>query len=79
MEHKLASWKAKYLSLRGHITLIKAALANLLVYFMYVSNYLMVVIKRIVNWNGYSYGKAEGKKTHLIKRSRVCKPNKVGF
>lgn len=62
MEHKLASWMAKYLSLGVHITLIMAALANLLVYFMYVSKYLMVVIKIIVNWNGYSYGKSEREK-----------------
>ena len=34
MEKKLSLWKANYLSLGGKITLIKAALANLPIYFM---------------------------------------------
>ena len=34
LEKKLATWKSRYLSLRGRITLIQSLLANLPIYFM---------------------------------------------
>ena len=45
MEKRLSLWKANYLSLGGRITLIKAALANLPIYFMSMFRCPMEVIK----------------------------------
>eukprot|EP00268_Persea_americana_P026128 TRINITY_DN25505_c0_g3_i1.p1 TRINITY_DN25505_c0_g3~~TRINITY_DN25505_c0_g3_i1.p1 ORF type:complete len:111 (-),score=10.51 TRINITY_DN25505_c0_g3_i1:253-585(-) len=47
MERKLSLWKANYLSLGGRITLIKAALANLPIYFMSLFKCPMEVINQI--------------------------------
>eukprot|EP00268_Persea_americana_P008169 TRINITY_DN13144_c0_g1_i12.p1 TRINITY_DN13144_c0_g1~~TRINITY_DN13144_c0_g1_i12.p1 ORF type:complete len:489 (+),score=85.97 TRINITY_DN13144_c0_g1_i12:613-2079(+) len=47
MEKKLSLWKAKYLSLGGRVTLIKAALTNLPIYFMSLFKCPMEVMNRI--------------------------------
>lgn len=47
VEHKLASWKAKYLSLGGRITLIQLSLSNLLIYYMSFSKCRTSIVNRI--------------------------------
>lgn len=47
VEVKLASWKAKCISMGGRVTLIQSALANLPVYFMSPLKCPMFVVYRI--------------------------------
>ena len=74
LEKKLSLWKPKYLSLGGRIMFIKAALANLPIYFMSLSRCPMEVINQIEKlqhnflWNG-----REKNKFHLVKWPQVCK------
>lgn len=61
------------------ITLIKAALTNVLVYYMSIFNMLVKVADKIEKlqrsflWEG-----SEDEKDHLIKWDEACKPKKVG-
>ena len=79
MEKKLSLWKANYLSFGRRITLIKASLADLSIYFTSFFKCPMEVIKHIEKlqrdflWHG-----REKKKFHLIKWSQVCKLKKEG-
>ena len=47
MERKLSSWKSIDLSLAGRITLIKSALSNLPIYFLFLFKCLIEVAARI--------------------------------
>lgn len=47
MEKELESWKAKYLSLGERITLNKAVLSNLPIYFMFTFKCPVVAVKQI--------------------------------
>ena len=46
-EKKLSTWKTKYLSFGGRITLIKSSFSNLLVNYMSFCRMLKVVIKKM--------------------------------
>lgn len=46
-QNKLATWKATFLSFGGHITLIKAALSNLPIYFVYIFKILKGISRGI--------------------------------
>ena len=79
MEKNLSLWKANYPSLGGKITLIKAALANLPIYFLSMFKFPEEIINQIEKlqrnflWNG-----KEKNKFHLIKCLQVSKPKKQG-
>lgn len=47
LERKLATWKARYLSLRGCLILIKTALFNLSTYFLLIFKCPVEVVVRI--------------------------------
>ena len=80
MKKRLALWKANYLSLGGRITLIKATLANLPIYFTSMFKCPLEVVKRIERlqrdflWHGN-----DKKKFLLIKWSKVCRPKNKGW
>lgn len=63
---RLASWKAKYLSLGGCIILIKSALSMLPIYFMSVFKCPMSVVRRIEKYEGFSCGMVAGIKGDSI-------------
>lgn len=63
MERKLVTWKGIYLSC-SHIRLIKAALANLPVYFMSKFNCSRVVINRIKLPNRLPFGRRGRKRKY---------------
>ena len=79
LENKLSLWKANYFSFGGRITLIKAAFANLPIYFMSLFRCHVEVIRRIEKlqrdflWHG-----KEKKKVHLIKWAKVSKSKEDG-
>lgn len=74
MEKRVSLSKANYLSLGGIITLIKAVLANLLIYFLLLLKRPMDVINQIEKsqWNFLRNGR-EKNKFHLVKWLQVCK------
>ena len=79
-EHKLASWKAKYLSFGGRVTLIKATLENLPLYFMSIFKCPTSIIKHIEKFQRDFLwrGKSNKQKFHLVNWSSICKPKKDG-
>lgn len=80
LEKRLSLWKKYYLSFGGRITLIKAALANLPIYFISIFKCPVEVIKCMEKlqkdflWHGN-----EKKMTfHSIKWTQVCKSEEYG-
>lgn len=80
VEQKLATWKAKYLSIGGRITLIKAAHANLPNYFMSIFRCPSSVVNRIgkLHCDFFMAGKETKKKYHLVEWKKVCTPKIEG-
>ena len=80
VEKKLSTWKAKYLSIGGRVTLIRSALSNLLVYYFSLFKCSASVIKRIerlerdFSW----YGNGTQKKNYLVDWGSICKPKEEG-
>ena len=79
-EKKLSSWKRQYLSLGERITLIKACLSNIPVYYMSLFKMPKVVVERLdlICRNFLWEGKSNKKKLHLMKWSEVIKPKSCG-
>lgn len=80
VEHTLALWRAKYLSLGGRVTLIKTALANLPIYFMSLFKCPVLVVDRIERLEGdfQWQGMHSSKKFHLVDWKSVCKAKEDG-
>lgn len=76
---ELANWKKNYISLGGRITLIKAALANIPIYYMSIFKLPSKVIKileksqRDFLWEGGTV-----KKDHLVSWEVACRPKAQG-
>ena len=74
IEKMLSSWKARYLSQGGRITVIQYAPANLPVYYISILKCLIAIIKRIEKlqhdflWQGHK----ESKKFHLVNWKTIC-------
>lgn len=76
---KLTCSNKLYITLGGRITLIKAVLANILVYYMFDFKMPCKVIKEIKSINRISYGEEVGrKKDHLVEWKDVVKPKEKG-
>lgn len=79
IHRKLVGWKKPYISLGGRLTLIKADLSNVSVYYMSLfkmpSKIQLEVEKcqRNFLWSG-----GIGKKYHLVKWADVCRPKSYG-
>lgn len=80
VKRKLATWKAKYLSFGGWITLIISALSNLPIYFISIfkiAKAITLEIKTLRNqflWRGNSESKP-----HLINWEIVARPKAMGI
>lgn len=81
IQRRLTSWKPNYLSKGGRLTLLKAALANILVDYMSLLNIHKVVASRIERlqreflWRG---GGEEKASLHLVAWDKVCSPKSKG-
>lgn len=79
VNRRLAGWKKSYISLGGRITLIKAVLSNVPVYYMSLFKMPIKVswelkkCQRDFLWEG-----GRGKKDHLVKWDNVCRPKEFG-
>lgn len=62
---KLAAWKRNYISFKGRITLIKATLANISMYYMLIVRLPSKIVQKIERLQRSSYGK-EGSKKRTI-------------
>ncbi|GKV44689.1 hypothetical protein SLEP1_g51849 [Rubroshorea leprosula] len=77
---KLSTWKGRYLSLGGRITLMNSVLSNLPVFWMSVylipkgTLLLLDKIRRRFLWGGTE----EGKRVNWVKWGRVCKDKERG-
>ena len=80
VERKMSLWKAKYLSLRGRVTLIKSVTAKLPVYFLSLLKCPSSVINRIekLHRDFLWHGRSEGKKFHLADWASICTPKEEG-
>lgn len=80
LEKRLSLWKTYYLSFGGRITLIKAALANLPIYFISIFKCLVEVIKCMekLQKDFLWQGNEKKMKFHLIKWAQVCKSEEYG-
>lgn len=84
MKTKLASWKASSLNQAGRLTLVKAVLDNLPVYWMHLHQIPQSVtedlerIRRNFFWGSTCAQNAESRKLHLTSWSKVCQPKAVG-
>ena len=80
MNNKLAAWKSKLLSIGGRLTLIKASLSNLPMYFMSLYPIPKSVIEKIISiqrrflWNGKPDQKAQA----LVRWEIVQLPKSLG-
>lgn len=79
VEQRLATCKGRYPSKGGDITLIKSALSNLPVYFMFLfhapSLVLCKIEKIIANFIWHTEG---DKKFHLVNKNQICQSYKNG-
>ncbi|XP_028073785.1 uncharacterized protein LOC114276193 [Camellia sinensis] len=77
---KLASWKRRYLSFAGRLTLIKSALSSLPVYFLSIFKMPVGVAKTIdrIQSNFLWGGSDIKKKIHLVKWQEVCQSTAQG-
>lgn len=78
-ERKLSMWKRNYLSLGERITLIKASLSNLPVYYTSQLSMPMTVRERLgCIRNDFLWAGQDKKKIHLLKLSSVILPKAMG-
>lgn len=76
---KLAVWKKNYISLCGIITLIKAAMINIPVYYTLVFKILSKVVQKNENFRrDFLWEGERQKKDHLIKLEEVVKSKDKG-
>ena len=78
VERKLFAWKASYLSMGGRVTLIKAVLSNLPVYYFSLFNCPDSIIKRRLQREFLWYGNSTQRKYHLIDWESICRPKEEG-
>lgn len=80
LEKRLSLSKTYYLSFGGRITLIKAALANLPIYFISIFKCPVEVIKWMekLQMDFLLHGNEKKMKFHLIKWTQVCKSEEYG-
>ena len=69
VEQKMATWKAKYLSLGGRIILIKSALSNLPTYFMSMFKCSALIVSRIEKLQRNFLWQGKGTKKKVSSRS----------
>lgn len=75
MTKRLCTWKRNYLSLGGHIALIKSTLSNLLTYYMSIFKAPVKVIKAIEKMQrDFLWELGENRKNHLLSWEKVCWP-----
>ncbi|KAL4187953.1 hypothetical protein AMTRI_Chr09g21440 [Amborella trichopoda] len=75
-----SAWKTRYMSLGGRITLLKATLSNLVVYYFSLIKTTMLVIsklKKLIS-NLFRSVIPEKRKFNLVKWSEVCLPKQDG-
>ncbi|CAL5365331.1 unnamed protein product [Camellia sinensis] len=77
---KLASWKRRFLSFAGRLTLIKSGLSNLPVYFLSIFKLPIGVAKTIdrIQSNFLWGGSEVQRKIHLVQWKEVCKSKDQG-
>lgn len=77
---KLAGWKSKHLSMGGRVTLIKATLTDMPLYYMSVFNAPNKVIKQLerIRKNFLRSGNEEGRKMNRIAWRKVCQSKDKG-
>lgn len=77
---KLASWKRRFLSFAGRVTLIKSGLSNLPVYFLSIFKLPVGVAKTIdrIQSNFLWGGSEVQRKIHLVQWKEVCKSKAQG-
>ncbi|KAL4180541.1 hypothetical protein AMTRI_Chr13g125810 [Amborella trichopoda] len=77
---KFASWKGRFLSFGGRITLIRATLASIPIYYMSLFQIPISVIRKLEkSMRDFLWSGLEGSKNyHLIAWDMVCIPKKFG-
>lgn len=80
VSEELSSWKGRYLSFGGRITLVISSLSSLPVYYMSLFRMQSTVIKKLdrIRRNSCGMGIVRRAKMRLIKWSWVIKPKVVG-
>lgn len=79
MNKKLVSWKKSYISLGGRITLIKAARANIPVYYMSLFKMPGKIVKVLEKrQRDFLWDNGGEKKMHLVKWEVACLPKEQG-
>ncbi|CAL5336186.1 unnamed protein product [Camellia sinensis] len=80
VKKKLASWKRRFLSFAGRLTLIKSGLSNLPVYFLSIFKLPIGVAKTIDRiQSNFLWGGSEVlRKIHLVQWKEVCKSKAQG-
>lgn len=79
IQNKLDSWKRDYISLGGRITLIKAALSNLPVYYMSLFKILAKISLKVEKLQrDFLWKWGLNKKDHLVGWKEVCCTKKEG-
>lgn len=76
VEKKMACWKHSYILFGGQITLIKASLSNIPIYYMCLfkmPSKIANILEKYFLWED-----SNGKKDHLVKWLDVCKPRHMG-
>lgn len=80
IKRKLSSWKGKYFSIYGRVTLIKSVLTSIPIYFLSCFRCLAAVVKRIEKirrdflWNDTT----KKGKFHLVNWNMLCQPVAFG-
>ncbi|KAL4298144.1 hypothetical protein GQ457_12G026210 [Hibiscus cannabinus] len=79
MHSRLEGWKGKFLSIAGRITLVKAVLNNLPVYYMSLFAMPVSVVNLINKIIGrFIWGSEKGRGIHWVKWENLCKPKRCG-
>ncbi|KAL4187948.1 hypothetical protein AMTRI_Chr09g21400 [Amborella trichopoda] len=75
-----SAWKIRYMSLGGRITLLKATLSNLVVYYFSLIKTTMLVISKLKKLMSNLFRSVipEKRKFNLVKWSEVCLPKQDG-
>ncbi|CAL5376573.1 unnamed protein product [Camellia sinensis] len=79
-KQRLASWKRRYLSLAGRLTLIKSVLASLPIFYLSIFKMPEMVAKKIESiQSGFLWGGSDlRRKVHLVKWEDVSKNKNIG-
>lgn len=79
IQGKLECWKKSYISMGGRITLIKATLSNLPVYYMSLFKMPLKIISQVKKYQrDFLWKGGFDKKDHLVNWKEVCRPKLMG-